>query len=127
MTGTGNLLAALAVAVTGAWTHPLGVAPPVLTPLPPPAPVTTPLPERGDVAAWVTATVPALDAPGGTAVGRLRPQTEFGSPHVVPIVRRRGDWLGVIASTQPNGRVVWVDAERVQLIREPVRVEVSLS
>src|SRR5215218_431223 len=50
---------------------------------------------------WATARVlerTALRAaPGGRRVGRLGPRTEFGSPKVVSVLRRRGEWLRVVA------------------------------
>src|SRR3954471_2182864 len=61
---------------------------------------------------WVTARVlrrTALRAaPGGHRGGRLRPRTEFGSPKVVSVLRRRGAWLRVLAPERPNGRPGWI-------------------
>ena len=48
------------------------------------------------------------DAPGGPAAGSLASTTEFGSPQVVGVAARRGDWLGVVSSSRPNGRLAWV-------------------
>ena len=42
--------------------------------------------------------------PAGARVGRLRPRTEFGSPKVVSVLRRRGGWLRVVVPERPNGR-----------------------
>lgn len=52
--------------------------------------------------------------PGGRAIARLAPRTEFDSPTVLPVLRRRGDWYGVLAPHLPNGRIGWISA-RAQL------------
>jgi lipoprotein-anchoring transpeptidase ErfK/SrfK len=49
-------------------------------------------------------------APAGRPVGRLRPRTEFGSPKVVSVLRRRGGWLQVVVPERPNGRPGWIRA-----------------
>ena len=47
-------------------------------------------------------------------------RTEFGSPRVVTVVRRRGSWLGVLAPELPNSRVGWIDGRPdVRLFRTP--------
>jgi hypothetical protein len=63
---------------------------------------------------WATARVTrATDlraAPGGRAVGRVRPRTEFGSPKVVSVTGERGGWLRVIVPERPNRRPAWIRA-----------------
>jgi lipoprotein-anchoring transpeptidase ErfK/SrfK len=49
-------------------------------------------------------------SPGGRVVTYLRPHTEFHSPTVLPIVRLRAGWYGVISAALPNGRVGWIAA-----------------
>ena len=75
---------------------------------------------------WATARVlrrTALrEAPGGRRVGRLRPRTEFGSPKVVSVLRRRGAWLRVVVPERPNGRPAWIRAGATR----PGAVDVSL-
>ena len=75
---------------------------------------------------WATARVlrrTALrEAPGGRVVGRLRPRTEFGSPRVVSVLRRRGAWLRVLVPERPNGRPAWIRAGATR----PGAVDVSL-
>jgi lipoprotein-anchoring transpeptidase ErfK/SrfK len=46
--------------------------------------------------------------PGGPAVTRLGPHTEFGSPRVLSVAARRGTWLGVHTAARPNGRLGWI-------------------
>jgi hypothetical protein len=75
---------------------------------------------------WATARVlrrTALRAtPGGRAVGRVRPRTEFGSPKVVSVLRRRGGWLRVVVPERANGRPAWIRAAATR----PGAVDVSL-
>lgn len=63
---------------------------------------------------WATARVvrrTALRAaPRGRKVGQLRPRTEFGSPKVVSVLRKRGAWLRVVVPERPNGRPAWIPA-----------------
>jgi hypothetical protein len=46
--------------------------------------------------------------PGGRPRFILRDRTPFRSATVLPVVRRRGGWLGVLSSALPNGRVGWI-------------------
>lgn len=48
------------------------------------------------------------DRPGGPATGRIGTTTEFGSPQVLGVAARRGNWLGVVTSARPNGRLGWI-------------------
>ncbi|MGH2745569.1 MAG: L,D-transpeptidase [Thermoleophilaceae bacterium] len=47
------------------------------------------------------------ERPGGPAGFRVGPTTEFGSPRVLGVAARRGDWLGVITTERPNNRLAW--------------------
>jgi L,D-transpeptidase catalytic domain len=47
--------------------------------------------------------------PGGKVIAHLRPHTAWGSPTVVWAPERRGDWLGVVATSLPNNRIGWVN------------------
>jgi hypothetical protein len=130
MIGAQSLLAALGAAVAGAGTSPDGLVQPVLTPLPPRAAQTavrTPLPDGADVGARVLRAATLRDAPEGRVVARIGPRTEFGSVRVMPVLRRRGKWLGVIATERPNGAVGWVHLDHVRLVEEPVRLHIDLS
>jgi lipoprotein-anchoring transpeptidase ErfK/SrfK len=123
-----TLVAAFAAA-TGAGTAPQGLVPPVLTPLPPrlQRPVRTPLPADVDLGARLVRSAMLRDGPGGTPVARVGIKTEFGSQRVLPVVRREGEWLGVIATERPNGTLGWLPADAVRLVEEPVRLRVDLS
>jgi hypothetical protein len=74
-------------------------------------------------------TVVLRDQPGGQPLGEISARTEFGSPQVLAIVRRRGRWLGVISPALGNGRLAWVDAQqrKVLVARTQTSLEVDLS
>jgi len=63
---------------------------------------------QGRLTVQVTRPVRLHASPGGPVVGGVAPRTQFGSATVLPVVRRRGSWLGVISSALPNGRIGWV-------------------
>jgi L,D-transpeptidase catalytic domain len=52
------------------------------------------------------------DRPDGKVVAHLRARTEWGSPTVVWAMRRRGRWLGVVATAVGNNRIAWLDVQR---------------
>lgn len=58
--------------------------------------------------AVVRGSVALREKPGGPAVVRVGSTTEFGSPRVLAVAARRGDWLGVVATERPNNRLGWV-------------------
>jgi lipoprotein-anchoring transpeptidase ErfK/SrfK len=53
------------------------------------------------------------DAPGGRRLARLGTRTEFGSPTVLAVVRRRGDWLAVL--TIHRRRAAWIPRRAARL------------
>ena len=64
----------------------------------------------------------------GRALTRLGPRTEFGSPSVVGVVRRRGPWLKVIVSQLPNDQPGWIRVRRgVLLHRTDLSIHVDRS
>ncbi|MFL5896516.1 MAG: L,D-transpeptidase [Thermoleophilaceae bacterium] len=67
--------------------------------------------------------------PNGRVVAHLEPQTDYGSPTVVWAARRRGDWLGVIATALPNNRVGWLDVQhdRPRMWRSRYTITADLS
>jgi hypothetical protein len=46
--------------------------------------------------------------PGGPVAARVAGATQFGSPQMLSVARRRGRWLGVVSSALPNGRLGWL-------------------
>ena len=69
----------------------------------------------------------ASDRPGGPATGRIARNTEFGSRQVLGVAARRGDWLGVVSSTRPNGRLAWVRRAEVRMARTRWSLHADLS
>jgi hypothetical protein len=69
------------------------------------------------------------DRPHGRVIARLDPTTEYGSPTIVAVAKRRGDWLGVIAAPLRNNRVGWLDVQRDQprMWRSRLNLVASLS
>jgi hypothetical protein len=95
--------------------------------LPAPAPeARTPRPRR---LAVVRGSVALRETPGGPAVVRVGSTTEFGSPRVLAVAARRGDWLGVVATERPNNRLGWVrrDNPAVKLRRTGWSLHADLS
>jgi lipoprotein-anchoring transpeptidase ErfK/SrfK len=66
-------------------------------------------------------------SPHGALVARVGARTEFGSSETLGVVRRRGDWLGVVSSARPNGRLAWVRSSSVSLSRTRYSLELDLS
>lgn len=65
--------------------------------------------------------------PGGPVLARIPPRTQFGSPSVLPVLRRSGAWLAVLSSALPNGRVGWISAgAALESHRIAYRVDASL-
>jgi hypothetical protein len=54
-------------------------------------------------------------APAGRVVAGVGRFTEYGGKRVYRVLRRRGDWLGVLAPERPNGRTAWIKAEHAVL------------
>ena len=83
-------------------------------------PLEAPFPaEPGPVSCFSTASinrrVTLYRGPGGRRRLRLTAKTEWGSPRVLGVVRRRGDWISVQAPELANGEVAWMEASRARL------------
>jgi hypothetical protein len=84
--------------------------------------------QPGRLTVHLTRSVALRSAPGGPLVARLSPRTEFGSATVLPVVRQKDGWLGVITSALPNGRIGWIAANaRLVAYRTRWRVDAFLS
>ena len=82
----------------------------------------------GTLTAYVTRAKVLRARPGGRRVAILNRLTEFRSPRVVTVLRRRGNWLAVLAPQLRNGRVGWIDGRHdVELFRTPWSVVADLS
>ena len=66
-------------------------------------------------------------APGGAVVARVGATTEFGSPLRLGVVKQRGNWLGVVSTRLPNGRLAWVRAKEVRLSTTDISLTLDLS
>jgi hypothetical protein len=53
--------------------------------------------------------------PGGSPLIRVRATTEWKSPRVFGVARRKGEWLGVQAPELPNGELGWLPARGARL------------
>jgi L,D-transpeptidase catalytic domain len=65
--------------------------------------------------------------PGGRVRIRLSPKTEWGSPRVLGVVRRRGDWVSVQAPELGNGELAWLPANEAKLDCVHWSLDVDLS
>lgn len=63
--------------------------------------------------------------PNGRSVGVLGSRTVYGGSLTLPVVRRRGAWLGVLTAAMPNGRLGWVRRERGALAFGRVRLQLE--
>jgi lipoprotein-anchoring transpeptidase ErfK/SrfK len=79
------------------------------------------------VVAVVKRPVAERSAPGHHAhvLGTLARHTEFGSITAVPVVRRKGAWLGVISELAGNGHLGWIPASATSLTGVGWRVYIS--
>ncbi len=108
-------------------------APPPLTavttqaqPAPPGLPAH--VPGTGTLTAYVTKAKVLRSRPGGRGLALLKRRTEWHSPRVLAVVRRRGNWIGVLAPELRNSHVGWIDGRHdVELFRTPWSMEADLS
>ena len=95
-------------------------------------PLEAPFPaEPGPVSCFSTASinrrVMLYRRPGGRRRMRLTAKTEWGSPRVLGVVHRRGDWISVQAPELANGEVAWMEANRARLdcVRWSIHTDLS--
>jgi L,D-transpeptidase-like protein len=53
--------------------------------------------------------------PGGAVRIKLSSRTEWGSPRILGVIRRRGEWVSVQAPELDNGEVAWMETSRARL------------
>jgi hypothetical protein len=77
--------------------------------------------------AKVTGATKLYREPGRDARITLSPKTEWGSPRILGVVRRRGDWVSVQAPELGNGELAWMPANRARLdcVRWSMHVDLS--
>jgi lipoprotein-anchoring transpeptidase ErfK/SrfK len=67
------------------------------------------------------------ERPGGRVLARIGRRTEFGSPRVVAVTRRRDGWLRVTVSELDNGEHGWIRASAARLGSTNVWIRVDRS
>jgi hypothetical protein len=95
-------------------------------------PIEAPFPsEPQSITCFSTAFVSGRTAlyrePGGRVRIRLSPKTEWGSPRILGVVRRRGDWISVQAPELGNGEVAWMPASHagIDCVRWSMHADLS--
>lgn len=84
--------------------------------------------DPGQVVVHLKRSTPLRARPNGRVIAQLGTKTSFDSPTVLAVVRRQGDWYGVITPEVPNGRVGWISTRApIELYENHFRVDVSLS
>ena len=79
-----------------------------------------PVPDTAILTVRPGAAVQLREAPGGAVVETLSDTTEFGSPTVLTVLKRRGAWAGVPTQLLPNGKLGWVRIEDRALATDSV-------
>jgi L,D-transpeptidase catalytic domain len=72
------------------------------------APIPPPPGPRTRLLAHVRAGLALSERPGGPRTIAVGARTEFGSPRVLGVAARRGQWLGLVTSERPNNRLAWI-------------------
>jgi hypothetical protein len=65
--------------------------------------------------AYTTGRTTLYKKPGGAVRIRLSSRTDWGSPRILGVIRRRGDWISVQAPELDNGEVAWMESSRARL------------
>ena len=81
------------------------------------------------VLAEVRRSVAVSERPGGPSVLSVGSTTEFGSPRVLSVAARRGNWLGVVLTERPDNSLAWVrrDSRPLHLQRTRWSLHADLS
>jgi L,D-transpeptidase catalytic domain len=87
-----------------------------------PAPARSPRPaRRGFGVARLHRSAVLRGRPGGAVAAQVGSVTQFGSPQVLSVARRRGPWLGVVSTALPNGKLGWLRSDDPALSLSRVR------
>jgi L,D-transpeptidase-like protein len=65
--------------------------------------------------AYASGKTTLYEKPGGDVRIKLSARTEWGSPRIFGVVRRRGEWISVQAPELDNGEVAWMDSRGVRI------------
>lgn len=87
----------------------------------------TPAKPRGTLSAELLRPARLHATPGGKVVAALPVRTEWKSPRLLPVVARRGAWLGVIATEMPNNRIGWIRNRGLRFYRSPYALTIERS
>jgi hypothetical protein len=122
----------LVIALAGCGSAPAARAPRPPAPTPraftPVKERTAPRPEARFLTARVVKRVRMRATPGGRGVGSaLRRRTEFGSPKVARVLKRRDGWLLVVVPERPNRRPAWIPESAARLGATDVSIHVDRS
>lgn len=114
-------------------TTPPSTSPPPLTavpakPKPRPPGLPAHVPGIGTLTAYVTRAKVLRPRPDGRRMALMKRRTEWRSARVVTVVRRRGNWLGVLAPELRKNQVGWIDGRHdVELFRTPWSIVTDIS
>lgn len=86
-----------------------------------------PTPRGAHLTAALTRATPLRATPGGRVLHRLRTRTEFGSPAILAVERRRGGWLKVTSALLANHRRGWIRAGDAELAGTGYEIHVDRS
>jgi len=78
--------------------------------------------------AYVRRPVTLFRRPGGRPKLEIPARTEWRSPRVMSVVRKRGDWLGVLAPELGIGEIGWMEADQaasIDCVRWSLHVDLS--
>jgi hypothetical protein len=78
--------------------------------------------------AYVRRPVTLYRRPGGRPKLEIPARTEWSSPRVLSVVRKRGDWLAVLAPELGNGEMGWMQADQaasIGCVRWSLHVDLS--
>lgn len=86
-----------------------------------------PRPEGRFLTARIARRTYLRDAPDGRRLARLGRRTEFGSPHVLAVLRERDGWLKVISARLTNEQRGWIPVSAARLGATDYKIVVDLS
>ena len=77
--------------------------------------------------AFVSGRTTLYEKPGGKVRIRLSSKTEWGSPRILGVIRRRGDWVSVQSPELENGEVAWMPASQagIDCVRWSMHADLS--
>ena len=81
----------------------------------------------GALVARVRQTTVLRRAPGGRALARIGPRSDFGSPQTLWVREVRVGWLGVTSPEAGNDRLGWIQRDAAELSRVSWELRVSLA